>query len=267
MLDECEVFAGAVEPAEATVLGSRHPVSDVLATPSARRTAAQQVQLREYYLAGFDEEFRRLSAALAAAIRARDEALQRVPTTMVMQELTAPRATHVLRRGAFDLPGEEVFAATPDLLSPWPSRAPTNRLGLAQWLVSPENPLTARVTVNRIWQQFFGAGLVTTPEDFGTRGTPPTHPELLDWLAIELMESGWDVKHIVRLIATSATYRQSSRVEAVRADQDPDNRWLAAGRRIATRLSAGHRRTTGQPAGGSAGIPLPTARAVGRVVV
>jgi hypothetical protein len=152
---------------------------------------------------------------------------------MVMREASLPRTTFLLHRGKFDRPGEQVVAGTPAVLPEFPAEDfPRNRLGLAQWLVKPTHPLTARVMVNRLWQTFFGVGLVRTPEDFGVRGEPPTHPELLDWLAVELVESGWDVKHIVRLMVTSSTYRQSSRVEREFLDRDTDNRWLARAPRL-----------------------------------
>jgi hypothetical protein len=188
--------------------------------------------LRDYYLASFDDEYHRLTEALMATERQRADDMKAVPTVMVMQELPTARDTFVLRRGAFDQPGERVQPDTPAFLPPFPEQAPRNRLGLARWLTDPAHPLPARVTVNRIWQQFFGAGLVRTPEDFGRRGEVPTHPELLDWLAVEFMASGWDVKHIVRLIVTSSTYCQSSDLQPRHAELDPDNRWLARAARI-----------------------------------
>ena len=126
-------------------------------------------------------------------VEQRDAALNAIPRVMVMREMEKPRATFMLERGLYDKRGEEVQAATPGRLPAFPADAPTNRLGFARWLVDPENPLTARVTVNRLWQQFFGAGLVRTPEDFGVQGEKPSHPELLDWLAVDFVESGWDV--------------------------------------------------------------------------
>ncbi len=152
-----------------------------------------------------------------------------VPSTMVMAELTEPRETRVLRRGQYDLPGAVVEAGVPECLPPLPAAAPRNRLGLARWLVSGDHPLTARVTVNRFWQKLFGRGLVTTPEDFGLQGAWPSHPELLDHLAMTFVESGWDVKQLLTRLATSATYRQDSHRGA--EDSDPDNQWLSRGPR------------------------------------
>src|SRR5262249_36300280 len=125
-----------------------------------------------------------------------------------------------------------VSAGVPAALPPLPPGAPNNRLGLAQWLVHPSHPLTARVAVNRIWQMFFGTGLVKTAENFGSQGEPPSHPELLDWLATEFVRGGWNVKSLQRLIVTSATYRQSSKVSAELLARDPENRLLARGPRF-----------------------------------
>ncbi|HEY6228439.1 MAG TPA: DUF1553 domain-containing protein [Verrucomicrobiae bacterium] len=164
-------------------------------------------------------------------IEKRDQLRNAIPRVMVMRDMEKPRATFMLERGIYDKRGEEVTAATPGRLPALPEGAPTNRLGFARWLVDPENPLTARVTVNRFWQQFFGAGLVRTPGDFGVQGEKPSHAELLDWLAVDFVESGWDVKRLVRLMVTSATYRQSSKVTPSALERDPENRLLARGPR------------------------------------
>ncbi len=153
---------------------------------------------------------------------------------MVMREM--PRPTYLLKRGAYDAPGERVEPGTPAALSPFDVSWPRNRLGLARWLTDPNHPLTARVAVNRWWQAFFGRGIVPTPEDFGSQGQLPSHPELLDWLARTFIDSGWDVKHLVRLIVTSATYRQSSDTTPDPVARDPENLLLARGPRL--RLSA-----------------------------
>ncbi len=158
-------------------------------------------------------------------------------TALVMQEMVAPRATHILMRGAYDKPAAEVTAGVPGALSPLSPDLPRNRLGLARWLVDPINPLPARVTVNRLWQSVFGVGLVRTTEDFGTQGELPSHPELLDWLATELMRREWDMKAMLRLLVTSSTYRQSSRLTPVLHDRDPENRLLARGAGIGCKPS------------------------------
>jgi hypothetical protein len=138
----------------------------------------------------------------------------------------------VLERGNYETPGAEVAPAVPAALPPLPADAKADRLGLARWLVAPEHPLFARVAVNRFWQKLFGRGLVNSPEDFGLQSELPSHPELLDWLAVEFRESGWDVKRLLKLIVTSATYRQSAAVPAAFHDRDPDNMWLARGPRF-----------------------------------
>jgi hypothetical protein len=137
-----------------------------------------------------------------------------------------------LQRGAYDRPGERVDPGTPAALPPLPAGAPANRLALAQWLAHRSNPLTARVAVNRFWQMYFGTGLVKTVEDFGSQGEWPTHPELLDWLATEFMDNGWDMKALQKTIVMSATYRQSSRISADLLQKDPENRKLARGPRL-----------------------------------
>ena len=152
---------------------------------------------------------------------------------MVMEEnpLEKTRETFTLTRGDYQQPGKKVSPGTPAFLPPMPEGSPANRLGLARWLVDPAHPLTARVAVNRIWQQFFGTGMVKTSEDFGVQGELPVHPELLDWLAVEFIESGWDVKHLVRLIVSSSAYRQDSALTPAKSERDPGNRLLTRGAR------------------------------------
>ncbi len=180
-------------------------------------------------------------ANLRSAIERRDAANKSFPRVMVMEEMAKPRDTFMLIRGDYTKLGEKVPLNVPASLTPLPKAAPSNRLGLAQWLVSPDHPLTARVTVNRYWSLFFGTGLVKTAEDFGIQGEKPSHPELLDWLATEFMRPAartaepapapWDVKRLHKLIVTSATYRQSSKVTPAQYERDPENRLLARGPR------------------------------------
>ncbi len=155
-----------------------------------------------------------------------------------MRELPADqrRLTRIHRRGSFLDPGDEVTPAVPAVWPPLPSGAPRNRLGLARWLVARDNPLTARVLANRIWSELFGVGIVPTLEDFGSQGEPPSHPELLDWLAAEFMDSGWSLRHLLWTIVLSATYEQASAAAPALRELDPTNRWLARG--PAVRLSA-----------------------------
>ena len=152
-----------------------------------------------------------------------------VPEIMVMEEMSEPRATFVLDRGLYDAPMYKVGPEAPEKLGGFPQQYPKNRLGLAQWLLSPDHPLTARVIVNRYWQMYFGKGLVATPEDFGSQGALPTHPALLDWLAIHFMRAGWDIKAFQKMIVMSACYRQSSRFREDLNEIDPENELLAKG--------------------------------------
>ena len=199
----------------------------------ANRLKNHQARLAEYYLTVVaPEPTRKLYAQLKDLREKKAKLQQSIPTTMVMAEMKKPRDTFVLGRGQYDNPGEKVTPGVPGFLPPLPPGAPPNRLTLAKWLVDPGNPLTARAAVNRAWQSAFGTGIVKTAEDFGTQGEPPSHPELLDWLATEFVRTGWDVKGLERLIVTSATYRQSSRATPEMAESDPENRLLARGPRF-----------------------------------
>ena len=189
--------------------------------------------LRLYFLSVEDDAYQRLLARSRAIEREWREMRRRGGVTHVMHERldTEPEA-YVLYRGMYDQPRERVAAGVPAALPPMAASMPRNRLGLARWLVDDANPLTSRVTVNRFWQQVFGSGLVTTSEDFGAQGDAPTHPELLDWLATEFRESGWDVKRFFRMLVTSATYRQSAAATPAKLERDPENRLLSRGPRF-----------------------------------
>ena len=174
-------------------------------------------------------EYMALATQIRSSTAQRDELAARIPRTMVMHEKDEPTATFVMKRGLYDQPdaSRPVTRAIPAVLGTMPESLPPNRLGLAQWLISAQNPLTARVTMNRLWEQFFGMGIVRTESDFGLQGAWPTHPELLDWLAVEFRESGWDMRHMIELIVTSETYAQSSRRNEPAAKVDPANSLLA----------------------------------------
>ncbi len=201
-----------------------------LAVAAAERSAAQQRALTDAYLAQ-DEATRPLIAA-ADALQASIDKI-RGNSVPVMRELPpdARRTTHVHRRGSFLAKGEAVEPGLPSIWPNLPADARRDRLGFAQWLVGNENPLTARVVVNRLWEGLFGRGLVATSEDFGTQGDPPSHPQLLDWLSRRLIDNGWSVKRMLRLMVTSATYRQTAAVPSARRAADPDNTWLGRGPR------------------------------------
>jgi mono/diheme cytochrome c family protein len=199
--------------------------------PAARNRSRNQLTVLEKHFTGKDALHLEKLQALSRVVNARDTINRRIVRVMVMEDMPKPRDTFVLDKGLYNKPTAKVGAGVPGILPSLPRETAKNRLALANWLVSAENPLTARVIVNRYWQQFFGVGLVKTSEDFGVQGERPMHPELLDWLATEFVASGWDLKHLCRLIATSATYRQSSRVTAALHERDPENRLLARGAR------------------------------------
>jgi hypothetical protein len=218
--------------AEAKELADVVAAHEALKVAPAMRTDALTKLLRAAFLVTADEPSLALAERLERLRREEDVLRRRGGVTLVMEEKkdSEPFA-HILNRGEYSQPGEKVPAATPAVLPPMPAGAPRNRLGLARWLVAPENPLTARVTVNRTWQQLFGNGLVETAGDFGVTGGRPSHPALLDWLAVEFRESGWNYRQLVRLIVTSATYRQSAAASPRLLEQDPANRLLARGPR------------------------------------
>jgi hypothetical protein len=235
MIDDLRVFAHALTDEEIAIIAGGDPIGDILAVPRDERTAEQAARLRRYYLEHIDGDYRETMREIEAVRRSLVDVQSAVPTTMIMQDVAERRPTHILTNGRYDSLGELVEPGVPAILPALPNGAGANRLALARWLVEPDHPLTARVAVNHLWQLFFGVGLVRTPEDFGTRGERPTHPELLDWLATEFA-SDWDVKRLVRLLVTSATYRQSNRTTPELAASDPENRWLARASRL--RLSA-----------------------------
>jgi hypothetical protein len=198
--------------------------------PAAQRSPEMRTKLWQYCAAHTSElEPRR------TALENRKERLAVLTeefTTMVMDVAAKPRDTFILNRGDYAQPTVKVTMGTPAALPPMPKEAPANRLGLAEWLVMKEHPLTSRVAVNRIWKMCFGVGLVPTAADFGAQGEPPTHPELLDWLAVDFIENGWNVKRLIRQIVTSQTYRQTSAASSALLERDPQNRLLARGPRF-----------------------------------
>ncbi|QDS88203.1 Planctomycete cytochrome C [Rosistilla ulvae] len=228
LVDEFRVFDRELSQAEAIQL----------ATVDAAEALgdAEDSQLRQRYLLSVDlamaEHWQQLMQTREKLAAVQDAAEE----IMVMRELPQHRPTHLLSRGLYDAPADLVSAATPEALSAFDPQWPRNRLGLARWVTDPGNPLTARVAVNRHWQMLFGEGLVRTPEDFGTQGARPTHPELLDWLASDFIENGWDVKRLLKQIVMSATYRQSSECSEQARRIDPENKLLARAPRF--RLSA-----------------------------
>ncbi len=235
-IDEIRTYKDELTPEEVEILATPKTVREIIAQPAGARTAGEARKLRECFLTNH------APPAIAAAnnrLHAAEQALQQLiesfSSVMVMEEMTARRPAHVLFRGQYDQPRAEVDPGVPAVLPPLPAAAPRNRLGFAKWLVDPGQPLTGRVIVNRLWQMSFGTGLVKTAENFGAQGDPPSHPMLLDWLARELIDGGWNVKAMRRLIVTSATYRQSSHVSPKALAADPENRFLAPGHGFACR--------------------------------
>jgi hypothetical protein len=227
-ISDARIYKRALTSEEAAAVSVREPIAKLAALP--RRTRTQQAKLDLAYLdLAAPPEIRQALAELAKAQLERDTFYDSIPTVMTMAD-GANRDTFVLKRGAYDAPGEKVTPGIPEILPA--GVAPRNRLDLARWLTDRRNPLTARVTVNRFWQSYFGAGIVKTVDDFGSQGEFPTNPELLDWLAVEFMESGWNVKAMQKLIVMSAAYRQSSAITPELLTKDPDNRLLARGPRL-----------------------------------
>ncbi len=258
MIDDIRVYDRTLAADEVALLAVTAPIRELISKPEAQRTEVESAKLRRYFLEVAAPESVRVQFKSDEQFELTlQQFRESLPTVMVMSD-AEPRATHLLLRGAYDRPGAAVTPGVPACLPPLsiekraatdvasvrsvsgtqePQSRKPDRLTFAKWLVSPEHPLTARVTVNRFWQNFFGTGLVKTTEDFGAQGERPSHPELLDWLAREFVDTGWDVKRLLKLIVMSSTYRQSSSITSIEAaNADPENRLLARGPRF--RLSA-----------------------------
>jgi Protein of unknown function (DUF1553)/Protein of unknown function (DUF1549)/Concanavalin A-like lectin/glucanases superfamily/Planctomycete cytochrome C len=232
-ISDLRIYNRRLYPNEALELGLLSPVHSLLQIPREKRTGNQKGWLTWYFVnhVGNPAEHQ-LNTDLYALKGGVDELDREIPSVMVMSEMEKPRDTFVLGRGDYRNRGEKVSPNIPAVLPPLPADAPKNRLTLARWLVDPGNPLTARVAVNHFWQMYFGIGIVKTSEDFGSQGDPPSNQQMLDWLATEFVASKWDVKEMQRLIVTSATYRQSSKVTPELLEKDPENRLLARGPRF-----------------------------------
>ncbi|PQO26802.1 DUF1553 domain-containing protein [Blastopirellula marina] len=236
LLDDVRVYARALNPLEAQRLGGGDPIGEILAKPADQRSPAEQATLLDDYLRKHDPQYAKQIEQHDAFARQRRRLVESFPETMVMRERAERRPARVLQRGRYDLPGEVVTPDVLDCLPPLPNKTEADRLALAEWLVDPRQPLTARVAVNRYWQMLFGTSLVATPEDFGLRSAPPTNPELLDYLAADFRDHGWDVKRLIKSIVMSAAYQQTSAVPAAKWEADPANVYFARGPRL--RLTA-----------------------------
>jgi hypothetical protein len=226
-----EVWTDATHLDELCARSGREVLAFDAGTAVAARHADQDDRLRRAWLATNDVKFAEEAKEELEARSALLKLKTTLPDTMVMRDLPQPRSTHLLFRGQYDQPRDEVQPDVPEFLFPFPPSAPHNRLGLAQWLTDPHNPLTARVVVNRFWQGIFGNGIVKSSGDFGYQGDYPVHPELLDWLATHFIDSGWNVKQLIRLMVTSATYAQTSDSSPDLNERDPENLLLAHGPR------------------------------------
>jgi hypothetical protein len=248
-LDDLRIYARMLAPEQVEDLAIHHPLRVILSGVNGKASKEDVDRTRVYFLTyAAPDSLRTTYRELKALQVQKDDLVKQIPTTMIMAEMAKPRETYVLARGDYRNQTDKVQPGVPAILPPLPKDAPLNRLTLARWLVDPGHPLTARVAVNRYWQNYFGYGIVKTQEDFGVQGEPPTHPELLDWLATEFIRTGWDVKAMQRLIVTSATYRQASKVTPALREKDPENRLLARGPRI--RLQAELIRDTALAASG-----------------
>jgi len=231
-VDDFFAFNRVLKPEEIATLASTHPAIALLKVPTENRTDAQKLEITRLWSLEHDAEFKTNSEAYAQTKEKRDKLDASIPEVMIMKEMAKPRDCFVLIRGQYDKHGEAVTANVPDFLPKPPPGTPGNRLGLAKWIVSPDNPLTARVTVNRLWERFFGTGIVSTIEDFGTRAEFPSNPELLDYLATEFLRLKWDLKAMAKEIVMSAAYRQSSKITAEKLAKDPLNRLISRGPRF-----------------------------------
>lgn len=231
-LHDVRVYGRALDDGEVARLAGLGRAVELVRLPAEQRPAAMADAVYGWWLDVMDEPSKALRQAVAVLEREEAGIRRRGTIAHVAQEKDAPAMAYVLYRGEYDKRRDEVSAETPPFLPPFPADAPRNRLGLARWLLAPEHPLTARVAVNRFWQEVFGQGLVRTAGDLGTSGELPSHPELLDWLAVEFREGGWNVKDLFRLMLTSSTYRQSAAATPEKVEKDPTNRLLSRGPRF-----------------------------------
>ncbi|MDB6140634.1 MAG: hypothetical protein JWO94_3706, partial [Verrucomicrobiaceae bacterium] len=231
-VQDMRLYSRNLKPEEVKTIASVGPLREILAAASDKRTPKQREALYAHYLETRDDAYMTVSLGLNKLETEREAIKARSPQTHIQEEKMGKAMTNILMRGAYDKKGEEVEANTPGFLPPLPEGMPRNRLGLAKWLVDSKNPLTSRVTVNRFWQEVFGTGIVKTSEDFGIMGMAPSHPEMLDWLAVEFRDNGWDVKKFFKMLLTSAAYRQSATATPDKIEKDPANRLLSRGPRF-----------------------------------
>jgi hypothetical protein len=229
-LDELRILQRTFDAGEVFNWFYAERIRGVVESPAESRGWRETDALQDYYIDRYTDEATQASRENLKDAQQKEQSFRdSIPTTLVMEEMPEPRETHVLMRGVYNQPGEAVGPGVPAAFGEWPEDFPKNRLGFAQWLMANENPLTARVAVNRLWMQCFGEGFVRTPNDFGTQGEPPTHPDLLEWLAVTYRDNGWNTKAMLKLIVTSRTYRQDSAFREGLTVVDPQNRLLSRG--------------------------------------
>jgi hypothetical protein len=231
-LPDVRIYGRVLKSEEIRSLGRGLRMNWLLSKEAEHRSDTEKEELYKSWLTYFDRKSQKVTADLAKLEKEESEIKAHATVAHVMQERAETPEAYVLFRGEYTKRKDKVSADTPAALPPMPANFPRNRLGFARWLMLPENPLTARVTVNRFWQELFGAGLVKTTGDLGVSGEMPSHPELLDWLAVEFRESGWDVKHLFKLLVTSAVYRESALITPEKLTKDPQNRLLSRGPRF-----------------------------------
>lgn len=231
-IDDAFLYDRVLSPSEVKAISDVSQAAAIVAMAPKERSFYERNLLAHFWSRENDPEYRKVDDERAKVQAERDKLDSQVSTVMIMKEMPIPRRCFVLVRGQYNKHGQQVFPGTPAFLPPMPKGAPNNRLGLAEWIVSTKNPLTARVAVNRMWERLFGTGIVATLEDFGTRAEFPSHPELLDWLATEFVRKGWDMKAMMKELVMSATYRQDSRITPALEKLDPANRLLARGPRF-----------------------------------
>lgn len=232
-IDEVQVYKRLLAPEEVKQLSQITPIGDLVGIPEDKRSDPQKLAIKRYFLRQENDEYSKLEETVVSLNTEITELKKPMTSVMIMGEMSNPRDTFILNRGSYDSPTDrKVEPGTPKVLPPMGSDLPKNRLGLAKWLFQDDHPLTARVAVNRFWQMLFGNGLVSTPEDFGAQGAFPSHPELLDWLAADFRETGWDIKRLIKGMMMSATYQQTSSCSTEMYAADPSNRLLARGSRF-----------------------------------
>ncbi|MEO0476594.1 MAG: DUF1553 domain-containing protein, partial [Planctomycetota bacterium] len=231
-VDDVRIYSRLLSPDEVAMLAIGDAITPLLAIAADQRTPEQVKALRDYYLNSVDEQYPQLTKDRDQTKQQRDRLYNAAPSTLVYKEMSEPKPAYVLERGLYDQKGKQVQRGVPAFLPTMADGLPMDRMGFAKWLTHPDHPLTARVTVNRHWQQLFGTGLVKSSEDFGVQGNQPSHPELLDWLAVQFIQDGWDVKQLMKRLVMSATYRQTAAVSPKLYQDDPENRLLARGPRL-----------------------------------